>query len=251
MKKLKRALLIHRNKSVLSRSQWQKRSITRDNLAFFPELNVTLNRIKKSGNTSLFLFFYEYATGVEVPPEKVNQRKESRSICSFDLRDWPEVRQSKTIVCVRDPFTRTVSGFLQKVGRGVVKKYEGYGGYGDPSAAGFSQFLSTLEQRDWARINRHFWPQVKLLAQPVETFSCIARLESLSQDLGQFLSEIGLDGEAAKVLERPNISETLVQGKITNAQSRHDLLTIENRRRIEKLYTVDFDTFKYPRSADL
>ena len=79
--------------------------------------------------------------------------------------------------------------------------------------------------------------------QDVTRFDVVAKLETLSQDLGTFLDLAGLDPRRAAGLDRPHPSESATKGKITNSAERSEFLTPSNRRLIEDLYKEDFETF--------
>ena len=157
-----RSIRMIRNKKILESALDTKVNVTSDNLALFPELNLIVNRIKKSGNTSLVLFFHDLIGGDSLEPHAVNGEKSRRSIRGVDLSNWDNLSESKSFVCVRNPYFRAISGFLEKVGRGENTEFQAYGGYGDPTVSGFETFLDDLANSEWRSVDRHFWPQTNL-----------------------------------------------------------------------------------------
>jgi hypothetical protein len=229
-------------KAVLGRD---KRSIYPDNLAFFPEINVVFNRVKKSGNTSIFLYLSEVC-GDE--PEKLRDSERAkylRSICCRRFSEIARIKSMNSLLCVRSPYSRALSGFLQKVGTGNMRKYSGYGGFAEPDQSGFEAFLRDIAERPLGQINRHFWPQSKLVFQRPENFTYVAKLESIAEDMKKFFEQIGVRSDIWLHMHKPHSIEYSQSGKITKSKERGDLISDEARRMIESIYVEDFEIFSY------
>ncbi len=220
-------------------------AITEDNLAFFPEINTAYNRIKKSANTSVFLFFDDLVQ--KKVPENISaeSRKKARSIRKVPFAQISMLSKCHSFTCVRNPYHRSISGFLDKVGSGYQKNYAEYRGYGDPTASSFLDFLKQIDDWGTERINPHFIPQSNLLFQPIEYFTKVAKVENLQLDMADFLEEIGKDPSHAAKLAQPHQLEKSIPNKITNSHARIDFLNSETKRMIEKIYAVDFENFSY------
>ena len=86
-----------------------------------------------------------------------------------------------------------------------------------------------------------------MLFQPAARYTKIARIESLPEDMADFLSRIGQDATAAQALRKPHVIEAKEQGKIQNSAEKSHYLTSAVRGLIEGMYARDFDTFGYER----
>lgn len=217
-----------------------------DNVAIFPELRLAVNRIKKSGNTSLVMVLDDICAGAN--QTTTSAVKDRRQIHAARFSDIARLRFYRTLVVVRSPYTRALSGYLEKVGFGLRAGYAAYPGFGEISTDGFERFL--LHLRANSRTNdRHFWRQSDLLFQPLENYSCVARLETIVDDMRGFLPVIGVAPDVAERFAVPHALERQEVGKITDSARRGDLLSARAREIIEDLYAPDFDAFGYPRHA--
>ncbi|MEO9526405.1 sulfotransferase family protein [Roseibium sp.] len=216
----------------------------RDSVAVFPELKLSFNRIKKSGNSSICLYFAKLCGyGDFDTPEDLKDRLLRPGLMS--LPQLVELRSYHSLVVVRDPFERALSAFLDKVGGGVVPRFAGYAGYGQANPDGFLHFLRQVaENRE--DLNRHFWPQTRLMYKPVKSFSLVARLENLPEELPPFIRKISgiqVDGESFK---SPHPVERRQKNKITAAKEKLNMFygpaTVDLVRRI---YQDDFAQLGY------
>ena len=98
----------------------------------------------------------------------------------------PQVGVFATLA-VRNPYHRAISGFLDKIAGGNDLVYQDYPCYGDSSPRAFESFLRHCAARDFFG-NRHFFPQTRLLIQPVARFTQVARLETIETDVDAFLT---------------------------------------------------------------
>ncbi len=104
-------------------------------------------------------------------------------------RDWlPPLacRQRYVISCVRNPFTRALSGFLDKVNRGDAVRLPEFR-YRHLDA--FEAYLGALARREPRDTNSHFRAQHFNLDVPRITYDAIFYLENLAP-LTRFLSQI-------------------------------------------------------------
>lgn len=218
-----------------------------DNVAVYPQLGVIFNRIKKSGNTSVVAFLDDLErnkTGAVREGNNAEEIKSSRRPHVMPISAVFEIRNYSTLTVVRNPYHRAISGFLEKIAKGTNPRYSNLPSYGDSSIEAFERFLDACKSEHFFG-NRHFYPQVSLLFQPVDKFTGVARLESIVQDMGAFLAKIGIDSQFASVLEKPHQIEQLQSSKIQNASKKDRYLTPRTRRMIEELYKDDFETFGY------
>lgn len=134
---------------------------------------------------------------------------------------------------VRNPYTRLISGWQDKVlngGAGFNPKNVDAGKLSD-----FNYFVDWVTSGDPMDLNIHFRPQVLLLPS---TLHFLGRTERMESDVRQLLPLIGLSPDveipkrnasgAAKILPR-DISE-------------------RSKRKIEEFYAVDFSVLGYERA---
>ncbi len=220
-----------------------------DTVAVFPALDVVLNRIKKAGNTSLVAFLddLDRAHGGSGPDPKSTKEVKARRRPHFvPFTAIPRMRSFKTLVTVRNPYHRVISGFLDKIAGGTDPMHAGYPCYGDASISAFETFLQHCMDRDFFG-NRHFMPQSKLLILPVEKFTKVARLESLVADVDAFLTALGHRPGTASPLATPHPLEMRDDNKIHGSARKQHYLTPTAVRLIENLYSSDFEAFGYAR----
>ncbi|PQO23095.1 hypothetical protein C2I36_09505 [Rhodobacteraceae bacterium WD3A24] len=213
-------------------------------LAVFPDLQLCFNRIKKSGNTTVSAFLSDlsnrFTTESKHGFKKILVKPKSMSLAQLEL-----LPSFYSLVVVRNPYSRALSAFLEKVAPGRSSKYHYCAGFGNSTSDGFYEFLTFLDNGGLWR-DRHFWPQVNLLYQPIENFSRVARLEQLVDDMRIVLSDIGQDPMHAEVLARPHQVEA-GKSKITSASTKlSEFYTAGSAALVRKLYAQDFQRFRYP-----
>ena len=231
-------------------------------VVFYPEFKIAYNRIAKSGNSSVLLYLYDaMAGGIQGDGETYNACKREATAAGIDLfqltRDWDRVLSLRKYVfftVVRNPWSRTLSAFLDKVAKAESDKYAMAAGYGDDSVEGFVSFLRFLDNGG-LHVNHHWRPQSALLLLPKERFDHVCRLEALADDLPRALAGTGLVLPHAGRLRRPHPIEASRAGKITQATERmRHYYTNEALDLVSRMYASDFRLGGYsddPRSIGL
>jgi hypothetical protein len=146
-------------------------------------------------------------------------------------------REAFVFTVVRNPFSRVLSAYLDKVGR---QRHQGrrflawaerHGQPGD--FLGFCRFL----EAGGLDLDMHWAPQADILCLPLSRFDFIGRVESLERDLSEVLGRLfGLRAVAAS--QR--------RGTTTNATDRlAEAYGPEQRQIIARLYRRDFELFGY------
>lgn len=218
-----------------------------ENVAVFPAIGVIVNRIKKSGNTSVVAFLDELerqVAGDQVTPKNAEDIKNRRRIHLQDPFTILRMHSFATLVAVRNPYHRSISGFLEKIALGKALHYRDFPSFGENSPEAFEVFLKSLKQNHFFG-DRHFFPQTALMFQPKEHYTKVARLETLVHDMGAFLDQIGQDPTRAAALKQPHKLERDQIGKIQNSTSKEHYLTSRAVELIEDLYHSDFEVLGY------
>ena len=155
---------------------------------------------------------------------------------------------------VRNPWTRTLSAFLDKIANGPPCKYGTVPGFGINSREGFEAFVSFLS-KGGLHSNHHWKPQEDALLLPPSRFQSICRLENLADELPPALAAMGLTVPDPERLHQPHSIESRQDGKLTHASSRlATYYTSETVQTIAHLFNGDFELGGYsldPRSIGL
>ena len=237
----------------------RRRNISR--VVFYPEIKLAYNRIGKSGNSSVVLYLSDALQGKQNETSGYKESKKDAIDLGVDLiqlsRDWKKMmrlHQYSFFTVVRNPWSRSLSAFLDKIADGLNEKYAFVDGFGDNSARGFEAFASFLAHGG-LRSNHHWRPQNEILLLPASRFSHICRLEHLAHDLPLALQSTGLTLPPKERLQKPHRIESGQQGKVTNASSRlTSYYSPQTARTIYQLFQDDFELGRYsndPRSVGL
>jgi hypothetical protein len=213
-----------------------------DNISIYPCHGLIYNRIKKSGNTTITAFLNDVLVGKR---HENAERLKADLIRPLDLSpgELRSLLTYRTITFVRNPYDRVLSAYL---GSGRIQKSYGDFRFGTNSKEHFHQFLEFLDNGG-LYLDRHWWPQVDLLFQPVEKFTYIGKLESIVADMKVILQLIGVDSESASLLDQPHEIEIHDgAGKIRSARLKTQYYYSDRGRAIvERLYCKDFEKFNY------
>ena len=245
----------------LGRKTLQIRRDNLDRVVFYPEHNIAFNRIAKSGNSSIILYLDEAINGPNNHQDDYKQAKrramgtgKSLVEMSRSQKDRASLAEVSFFTVVRNPWTRTLSAFLDKIANGPQDKYGSIPGSGDNSKAGFEAFITFLESGG-LHANHHWKPQNDALLLPASQFKSFSRLEHLSTELPNALAESGLTLPNSEQLQQPHRIESNQHSKLTQASSKlsryYSLKTIQA---VADLYTDDFKLGNYsldPRSIGL
>ena len=245
----------------LGRKTLQIRRDNLDRVVFYPEHNIAFNRIAKSGNSSVILYLDEAINGPNNHQDDYKQAKrramgtgKSLVEMSRSQKDRASLAEVSFFTVVRNPWTRTLSAFLDKIANGPQDKYGFIPGFGDNSQAGFEAFIAFLASGG-LHANHHWKPQNDALLLPASQFKSICRLEHLSTELPNALAKSGLTLPSTEQLQQPHRIETNQQSKLTQASSKlsryYSPTTIQA---VADLYTPDFKLGSYsldPRSIGL
>lgn len=147
-----------------------------------------------------------------------------------------EAGQRFLIACVRNPYTRALSGYLDKLqgwGQNYHRKHRLY------RATSFEDFLVDVAKRQPKTVDDHFRPQHINLCFPDITYDAIFYLEDLSP-LSWFLSQLS-----------PNFClETYAPHARSAASKLRNHYSNRVIQLVQGIYDEDFSYFSYSRSLD-
>ncbi|MGM0433323.1 MAG: sulfotransferase family protein [Pseudomonadota bacterium] len=190
------------------------------------EMGVFCNRIPKAANSSVVTNLAYHKLGYTIPDREAKKLFTTPS----ELRQHQVANISSlfSFAFVRNPYTRVLSAFLDKVERRANRNNR------DVS---FLEFLEYLE-RGGLYSNAHWAPQHSLLLLPFERFDFFGKTENLNKDLSYVLQQLGLYSESDGVLSALSNST----GASKKIDSYYDK---ETRLKVKELYSEDFNFFGY------
>jgi hypothetical protein len=253
MSRLKNLGLKLRNRIVLRSSNYIFRNFENyDNVSIYPNHGLIYNRIKKSGNTTITAFLGDVLAGTRYECASDLKRKLVRpgDLSVAELRSLPNFY---SFTFVRDPYDRVLSAYLgaaldrkrsgsSRVRNGLRRFY-----FDREGRDHFHEFLEFLDSGG-LYADRHWWPQVDLLVQPVKDFSFVGRLENLVTDMKVVLRAAGVSPDLSSRLVTPHALELKDGNKIRSAGMKTEAYYSPRTCAIvERLYERDFEIFKYPR----
>ena len=155
---------------------------------------------------------------------------------------------------VRNPWTRTLSAFLDKIANGPHDKYGGIPGFGDNSRTGFEAFIAFLGHGG-LQANHHWKPQNDALLLPASHFQTIFRLEHLAEEFPVALAQTGITLPSPDRLRQPHRIESNQHSKLTQAASKFlQYYSPSTIKAVADLYAAGFNLGRYstdPRSLGL
>lgn len=206
-------------------------------LAYFPNLGLCYNKVKKNANTSVVMLLSELETG------RINSRSETKRQLSGlpDLRvsEFSRLRSYHYFVVVRDPYSRVLSAFLDKFRHESFRRRHGDF---DRTSEGFGRFLIWLDKGGLGK-DAHWDLQSKVIVWPLEAFDTVIRFETFANDFAALLRSRGLDVDPtllADVLPQDQDKKTQANDKVSL------FYTPERREIVGRLYRIDFEALGYP-----
>jgi hypothetical protein len=193
------------------------------------ELGIFCNRIPKAANSTVVTNLARLRFGQDI--RSVPAKRMFQTPASLTAAEVARFDTLFKFVIVRNPFTRTLSAYLEKIERRAERKGK---------QTTFRQFLE--EVRDGALYrNAHWAPQSDLLLIPLEQFDFIGKVESLEQDLAAIKHRIRPDEVLPVTSARSHA--TGASEKLARYYE-PDLIDM-----VRQIYQRDFELFGY--STDL
>ena len=228
-----------------------------DRVVFYTEHKIAFNRIAKSGNSSVILYLDEAIRGPNSHADNYKQAKRDAMDTGKDLIamsrskcDRASLKEFSFFTVVRNPWTRTLSAFLDKIANGPHDKYGAIPGFGDNSKAGFEAFIAFLSNGG-LQANHHWKPQNDALLLPASHFQTICRLENLSDELPLALAKTGLSLPDPERLQQPHRIESQQHSKLTRASSKlQRFYSASSIKAVADLYSADFKLGNYSQDPE-
>ncbi|MCK8516991.1 sulfotransferase family protein [Methylonatrum kenyense] len=199
-------------------------------------------RVPKAANSTVIrnLRYAEEGADIDMPKEK-------EAFLRPSALWWWEVSRLRErfflFTVVRDPYSRILSAYLDKVQRSNrrSKVLSGLDLTDDDAAIGFDEFCDFLE-RGGLDSDAHWCRQIDLIPCGPAYLHAIGRVESLAQDLPEILHRA--TGVRRKTLQSHSPHKTGASERM------HTVYTKALAERIRTIYKADFDAFGYDPEPD-
>ena len=206
----------------------------------FPRLNAIYIPVPKTAGSTVLSTLLpadrsEYLAGIV---DHNTDEARRRMSAEYDLRGfWRALRDPACFrfAFVRNPYTRAVSAFRDKIASGREPRFSK--SLGLPQSATLLDFLRRVSEQEVDAMNRHWRPQSALISPKVK-LDFIGRFERFDEDF-------------ATVRERLGVTESAVHNRLehkTSATDYLDLIGAEEKALIDRIYRDDFARFDYARS---
>jgi hypothetical protein len=153
------------------------------------DLRVFFNGIGKAGHSSVIMTLAKALHGDDIPVDRAKESAFQRpSALSED--QVSELGSYFTFTLVRNPYTRTLSAYLDKVARQKVvpRALRQRAVNTTPSFLDFCLYLEDGGLNDAV----HWAPQTSMMLLPIDKLDHIAKLERFDEDFGAVLQRLGL-----------------------------------------------------------
>lgn len=134
---------------------------------------------------------------------------------------------------VRNPYTRILSCFRDKIVSGRQPRFRAHLGFPQRGEVSLFEFLERVSLQRIESMNRHWRPQFALIPESIE-LSFLGRFERLNVDLQVVYEKIGIEKSKVKTRDTHKTDT----GNTINLSNREITL-------INKIYSRDFSRFNY------
>lgn len=198
-------------------------------------------RIFKAANSTIIASLHHAATSEQVVDLKELQVVKDNNYSRPNELSPDQVAELKddyfTFTFVRNPYTRLLSCYLDKIVREAGNKTNSVNralGKPEGSTISLDEFLTYLESGGLFA-NAHWAPQWALIPLPIRDLKFIGKVESLAPDLSEVL----------RILFNAAPPVVSAREHATPAEEAVKDMAPDVRRRIFQLYQRDFETFGY------
>lgn len=185
------------------------------------------NRIPKAANSTIVENLAIWSFGHEVPSKEAKKR--FRTPSQLSRQKVEQLDAAFRFAVVRNPYTRTLSAYLDKIERRAKRKNR------ESSFRGFLQGLAQQSLYD----NAHWAPQSSLLLLPPDHFDFFGKVESLERDLAFIKDRISGENNHSSPPKHFKANATGASKKLSQY---YDEGCIEI---VRSLFRDDFELFSY------
>ena len=190
------------------------------------------NRIPKAANSTIVENLAILSFGNNMPSK--DAKKQFRTPSQLSAQEVAQIAHIFRFAVVRNPFTRTLSAYLDKVERRAKRKHQ---------VSSFKDFLHDLVEQSLYS-NAHWAPQSSLLLLPHAHFDFFGKVENLEYDLAFIKDKIS---GGSRNLTSPKHFKANATGASQKLSQYYDHECVEI---VRSLFKLDFDLFNYPPEFD-
>jgi Sulfotransferase family len=208
-----------------------------DRIAVFRKSKIAFNRLKKNANSTVMIALTRLENGLLLNSTLTAKREASglddASVLFADLAhfDW--------LLIVRDPYSRTLSAFLEKFQKELyIRRY----GKFELSSIGFLNFLCWLKDGGMSA-DFHWNLQTAHIFLPMSFYTRIIRFETFGSEFLRFLQE------KDPAIDSDFLSEATSIGAIHATRSDEKVnafYNTESKKLVSELFEADFRALGYP-----
>ncbi len=204
-------------------------------LAFNCEYDIGYSRIQKNANSTTIVLM-DSLSGKDVG---VNASKKSITrIRSMDIKTIRRLAEFQYFVVVRNPYSRTLSAFLQKFPK---ERYRNEYGKFQLDIDGFRAFVRWLDNGGSAK-NSHWAPQLAQMCFKLSDYDAVIKIENYNAEMREFLTQVGVP--ESKI----DIAKSSASGSFHQTGASSKLMQFYDRETIEivkRVFESDFKTLGY------
>lgn len=193
------------------------------------ELGFFCNRIPKAANSTVITNLAKFKLGRDILSK--HAKKLFRHPSQLSAEEVAALNTLFQFTVVRNPYTRTLSAYLEKVELRFAK--------GRKVESSFSEFLNSLINGKLYS-NAHWAPQNSLLLLPLEEFDFIGKVETLEEDMAYIRGRILKTDEASEPIKSFRPHATGANEKLKHYYDESSIEIVRN------LFREDFELFGYP-----
>lgn len=207
--------------------------------AYFPRLKSIYIPAPKVAGSTILASFIAADDSPHLAGIVDHNSDESRQLLSaeHDLRAFWRALHDPTcfrFAFVRNPYTRVVSSFLDKIASGREPRFRKALAFAPEYKVTLLEFLRRISEQEIDSMNRHWRPQSALISSKVN-IDFLGRFERFDEDFTTVRRHLGVD-------------DKYVQNRFehrTSAANSTDLIGPEEKVLIDRIYHDDFERFAY------
>ncbi|WP_185962540.1 sulfotransferase family protein [Thalassomonas sp. M1454] len=191
------------------------------------DLGIFCNRIPKAANSTIVSNLVQLKLGEEIAsPQAKKVFTTPSQLKTAELEKFDDLFK---FAVVRDPFSRTLSAYLDKIDRKFNQNEE---------KISFKDFLKSLKAGK-LHSNLHWAPQTSILLIPIEEFDFIGKFENLNDDLAFIINKIKGQESTNNDFSRKGPPSTSATDKV---KKYYDSECVEL---MQQMYSKDFELLGY------
>lgn len=200
------------------------------------DLGIFCNRVPKAANSTIVSNLVQLKFDKKIVSSQA--KKIFRTPSQLNTNELDRFDSLFKFAVVRDPFSRTLSAYLDKIDRKFNQNGE---------KISFKDFLKSLKGGK-LHSNLHWAPQTSIFLIPFEDFDFIGKFENLNDDWAFIMSKIkGQDATENELSIKDPINGPPATGASEKIRKYYDAECIEL---MQQMYSKDFELLEYRNTID-